>query len=48
MSFRAPSMSAVAKVVGRLRNRHTEVIIFPQDVIIVSEAVAASVTALQS
>lgn len=46
MSFRAPSMSAVAKVVGRLRNRNTWVSIFPPDVIIVLEAVVASVILL--
>lgn len=44
MSFRAPSMSTVAKVVGRLKNRNTQKHIFPPCVIMVSEAVVTSIT----
>jgi len=48
MSFRAPSMSTVAKVVGRLRYRNTQVIILPLVAVIVSEAIPASVIVLLS
>lgn len=42
MSFRIPSMSTVANVVGRLRNRKPQVITFPPGVRTVSKAVVAS------